>query len=289
MSDSENSIFLSRPRTGINRLNKYELEEARTHRLKHLRMWIVTREILSYLYFLWTIYTLTYSNRNSNAFVQHDYTKITTINEYWSWLENSFVENIRAQKWYNNKLSTDLRGFTNDKFNRLIGWTTVRQVRVKSETCKAQSTTQLLNITCESDYDLFNEDQRTFQPGWINENHTTINYSSSIRNAYLYRTSKQLNTYIYISDHKTYGSGEYVNEIRGLLTDIQKNLSTLQKLGWIDEKTRAVIIQCTLYNPNAQLFTSVTFLAEFLPIGGMLPTARFEPIHLQGYFIILSL
>ncbi|CAF1471794.1 unnamed protein product [Adineta ricciae] len=91
---------------------------------------------------------LTYSNRNVNTFLQvnhlrrffvnvghaqNDYTKITTIDDYWLWLENSFLKNIRAHKWCNNnKVSTDLRGFTNDTSNRLVGWVTITQLRVTS-------------------------------------------------------------------------------------------------------------------------------------------------------------
>ncbi|CAF4348277.1 unnamed protein product, partial [Adineta steineri] len=50
-------------------------------------------------------------------------------------------------------------------------------------------------------------------------------------------------------------------------------------LDWIDEKTRAVFIQLTLYNPSVELFTAVTLLAEFLPTGGIYTIARFEPIN----------
>ena len=108
------------------------------------------------------------------------------------------------------------------------------------------------------------------------------NYSSSISNAFRYRSSKELDTYVYIGDHATYGSGGYVYEFRGRLSSLQSNLSQLHQLGWIDEKTRAVIIQCTLYNPNAQLYTSVTLLVEFLSTGGLIPTARFEPLSFHG-------
>jgi polycystin 1L2 len=135
-------------------------------------------------------------------------------------------------------------------------------------------------MTYKSDYNLFNEEQRSFQPGWIHQ--ITNNYSSSIHNAYLYKSSKQLDTYIYVGNHETYGSGGYVYEFRGRLSDLRSNLSKLHQLGWIDDKTRAVIIQCTLYNPNAQLFTSVTLLIELLSTGGIIPTARFEPINFQS-------
>jgi len=45
-----------------------------------------------------------------------------------------------------------------------------------------------------------------------------------------------------------------------------------------------VIIQLTLYNPNVQLFTSLTFLAEILSTGGVHATARFEPFNFYGNF-----
>ncbi len=53
----------------------------------------------------------------------------------------------------------------------------------------------------------------------------------------------------------------------------KNSLPKLHQLEWIDEKTRAVIIQ---------LFTSVTFLVEILSTGGIIATARFESINLYS-------
>jgi hypothetical protein len=47
-------------------------------------------------------------------------------------LEESFVDNIRAQSWYNGDPPKYLSGFINDKTNRLIGWPIMRQLRIKS-------------------------------------------------------------------------------------------------------------------------------------------------------------
>ncbi len=41
------------------------------------------------------------------------------------------MSNIRAQQWYNGEPPRNLSGFINDKSNRLIGWATMRQLRVK--------------------------------------------------------------------------------------------------------------------------------------------------------------
>jgi hypothetical protein len=156
----------------------------------------------------------------------------------------------------------------------------MRQLRIKSELC-------FINLTCEYDYSFSNEDKDSYEPGWLNQ--TTQIYSSSIEQSFIYNSSKQLDTYIYIGDYQTYNRGGYVYEFRGRLSDIQSNLSELHQLEWIDDKTRAVIIQLSLYNPNVELFTSVSFLIEFLPTGGIYPQYRFEPMNFNGNFILFSL
>src|ERR1700722_4139365 len=109
---------------------------------------------------------------------------------------------------------------------------------------------------CENDYELSSEERSSFYPGWVNE--TKQNYSSSISQAFVYQTSEQLDTYPYEGEYGTYNSGGYVYDFRGRLSDLQSNLSQLYQLEWIDEQTRAVIIQMSLYNPNVQMFTCVT-------------------------------
>ena len=103
----------------------------------------------------------------------------------------------------------------------------------------------------------------------------------------MYTKDKQPDTYLYTGTHATYGSGGYVYEIRGRLSDIRSNLSTLHHLEWTDEKTRAVLIQSTFYNPNVQLFTALTFLVEFLSTGGISPTTRFELTSIYLYILVL--
>jgi hypothetical protein len=195
------------------------------------------------------------------------------------------VSNIRAQQWYNGEPPRNLSGFINDKSNRFIGWATMRQLRIKSDLCHIKNE---ITSTCLYDYSLSNEEKDSYQPGWLNE--TIGTYSSSIRQSFVYKSSEELDTYIYAGNYGTYYGGGYVYEFRGRLTDLQSNLSQLHGLGWIDNKTRGVIIQLTLYNPNVQLFTSVTFLVEILSTGGIYPTARFEPMNFYGilFFSIIK-
>ena len=154
------------------------------------------------------------------------------------------------------------------------------------DTCPVKSFLQSIILHCYEDYKASTEENRRFYPGW-STNQTTQNYSSSINQAFIYQTGDQLETYSYVGQYATYGSGGYVYEFRDL-SNIRNDLSQLHQLGWIDRQTRAVIIQLNLYNPSIPLFTSCTILIEILSSSGVFPSAVFEPLDFDGndlYFI----
>jgi len=92
----------------------------------------------------------------------------------------------------------NLSGYINDKTNRLIGWITMRQLRIRSCQCQVQ-----LNFTaeCEDDYSLSNEEKQSFKPGWKLDNQTNQNYSSTIVGAFKYQSGDELDSYMYIGEH----------------------------------------------------------------------------------------
>ncbi len=153
----------------------------------------------------------------------------------------------------------------------------MRQLRVKSHQCQDR---QIVSISCEDDYSFSNEEKTSFDPGWNNQ--TTQLYSSSIQQAFKYQNGDELDSYITKGKHGTYGTGGYVYEFRGRLSELRNNLSELHQLEWINNQTRAVIIQFNLYNPNVQLFTSIKLLIEFLSSSGLSTESHFEPFSFQS-------
>ena len=122
--------------TQSNRLTQNEILYARNDRIKEIHMWSLLHQIFIYLIFLCLLFLLTYSNRTANSYpqAQHlqnhfDFDDITTIDEYWNWLEESFIGNLRAQQWYNGNQPRNLSGYVNDKTNRLIGWATNETIK----------------------------------------------------------------------------------------------------------------------------------------------------------------
>ncbi|CAF1667400.1 unnamed protein product, partial [Adineta ricciae] len=170
----DENLFTYRNPIRANRLTENEVISLREERLKEIEMWSMIREIVVYLTFLLFLFIFVYSDRDLNSFLQvnHlrkyflntrqenlDFTKISTVDDYWNWLEKSFIKNLRAQKWYNDDPPRNLSGFINDKSNRLIGWATMRQLRVKSELCVKRD---FIDQLCSSDYNFVNEDRNSY-------------------------------------------------------------------------------------------------------------------------------
>lgn len=186
--------------------------------------------------------------------------------------------------WYNGDQPRGLNGYLDEKSNRLIGWVTMRQLRSQMKFCSDQRVIS----ECIDEYSLFNEEKQSFQPGWTNETNNE-QFSSAILKSFQYQTDESLDTYYTNGKHGIYSGNGYVYEFRGSLANVKQNLSKLHSLGWIDRKSRAIFIQMTLYNPNVQLFTSVTLLSEFLSTGGVFTSNRFEPFQFYSTIKYLTM
>ena len=61
-----------------------------------------------------------------NPFV--DFLKVREVNQWWQWLNTTLLPNVRVQNWYNGDPPYGLRGYLDDRVNRIIGYALVRQV-----------------------------------------------------------------------------------------------------------------------------------------------------------------
>jgi polycystin 1L2 len=292
----------SRPRARPIRLHAHEIDEARRHRSQEMKLHAILHDVLITVGFLGVLFVLSYSqdSSSSHAQVQHLRQHLTqesrslaslemypTLDNYWQWLTTTFTRAIRAQPWYNGDVPRHLNGFLNDKTSRLIGWPTMRQVRVRSESC---ADTQIRTEQCYDDYGWSNEERRSFDVAWTNETTASDNQTnrSSVERAFLYRSSEMLDSYVYVGEHGSYAGGGYVYEFRGRGREMQGNLTELHRLNWIDRQTRAVLIQLNVYNPNVQLFTSVIIATEFLNTGIIQSSIRVEPMHFYCELFLYS-
>ena len=84
--------------------------------------------------------------------------------------------------------------------------------------------------------------------------------------------------------HARMHSGCIINRIKGSNKAIKKRMNQLQQQHWINNHTRAVLLEFSTYNPNVNLFAVCTIAAEWIPGGGIIPYYRVDPIRLITFF-----
>ena len=54
------------------------------------------------------------------------------MGDFWSWTTDKLSPGLRANKWYNNLQPYGLAGYLNDFSSRMVGYATLRQLRVRN-------------------------------------------------------------------------------------------------------------------------------------------------------------
>ena len=52
-----------------------------------------------------------------------DFNKVREVNQWWMWVNHTLIPNVRVQNWYNGAPPYGLRGYLDDRVNRIIGET----------------------------------------------------------------------------------------------------------------------------------------------------------------------
>ncbi|CAM2704040.1 unnamed protein product [Rotaria socialis] len=282
---------------------KAALKILRENRLKEMKSWAILRELFFLLLFLGVLYAISFANRDvgsAHHMVDHlrkeylgsDLSRgferskrgnkyavvsgsILSVVDYWKWLQDDFPNKYILTRW--NDYSTTAKVLQKmTKTNRVIGWPTLRQLRVKNDTCPRTVLQGQMDIDdCNLPYTWYNEAKIPF--GF----NIHANDSPKFLKTFTYQPSEDY-TLVYSTPHATYMPGGYIHEIQGDSNDtIRNGFLYLQNHRWIDRYTRAVFLTLALYNPNANLFVHCSFILEQLPdIRQVIFRASFQPFRL---------
>ena len=98
-----------------------------------------------------------------------DFYNVRDTNQWWTWLNTTLLPNVRVQNWYNGDPPYGLRGYMDDRVNRIIGFAMVRQVREKVGTCRSPILMRDYVDSCTGDMIMptFDEDYRYYCMNWM--------------------------------------------------------------------------------------------------------------------------
>ncbi|XP_006888187.1 PREDICTED: polycystic kidney disease and receptor for egg jelly-related protein [Elephantulus edwardii] len=220
-----------------------------------------------------------YYNRFIWDYFSVDLGSVTKLEHIYRWLNKVVVP------LFHNDLNPT---FLFDSSSKILGLPLMRQVRAMPNRKKCLSDKNLVlndikwEIQCHPEYGIDPED--------------TQNYSSSWQDAGKQATGMNPNGFIYQRQEKkwmyhsygllhTYGPGGYVFYF---FPDQQQFNSTLRlkelKDGnWLDEKTWAVILELTTFNPDVNLFCSISVIFEVSQIGIVNSSASVHSFALSDF------
>ena len=144
---------------------------------------------------------------------------------------------------------------------------------------------------CLLPYSENNEDKsQYYQPKWIavKLNLTTawnkLELYELCPKPWRYHTRHILQTMRYKGVINSYDGGGYVADLGYNEESALNVISELQNHEWIDEFTAAVFIEFSVHEPSSRLFSSVKYLYERLPTGGVLTSTNVQTLALYPPF-----
>ena len=181
---------------------------------------------------------------------------IGNLDDCWEWLLGQFFGIFFQDSWYNDEPFKDTPAYRLFNYNyRLIGRVSLRQVRVKKNSCKVPTAMQVLVTACYSEYKESPEieDQETYGPADA---------------PFKWQSQQELKTRTYYGFYNSYGGGGYRVLLSNEAEATESTLQQLKKNKWLDEGTRALFVNANMYVPALNNLALVTYVIEFPAAGG---------------------
>ncbi|XP_078692733.1 polycystin-2-like [Branchiostoma floridae x Branchiostoma belcheri] len=99
------------------------------------------------------------------------------------------------------------------------------------------------------------------------EFHDCLSAENNGQDPWRYTFAPVIDAFPYLGERGTYSAGGYVTSLGRTEQTSLARTAYLQRLDWLDDKTRAVFIELTLYNPHVNLFSVVSMAVEFTNLG----------------------
>ncbi|CAF0730830.1 unnamed protein product [Adineta steineri] len=291
-------------------IDSSEMAAAREQRLREIKMGEVIREIVIYVFFTIILLFLSYQSRDTNSygvyrdtknlFITTDFHEVNSLGKWWDYCDNVLLKGLYAQKWYNEKnLTWREKLTTGSRVSMRVGAPRIRQLRVKENSCRVHRRIKHVIKHCRDDYNWFDDDTKDYTPKWetilnktaMNLVNESNNGSKRCKTPWCYQSSARTKSGPFTGLYKTYKGGGYVVSLGRTHEKGATIIRELRSQNWLDQLTRAVFIDFSLYNANVNLFISVTLSFEMTSMGSVIQDYQIKIFrlydHIGGYGMLV--
>lgn len=79
-----------------------------------------------------------------------------------------------------------------------------------------------------------------------------------------YTDSTELQSASHAAAIRTYGGGGYILRLTGFIEELNSKIETLKTENWVDNRTRALIVEFSVYNAQVRSMKTRLFLKNIL-------------------------
>ncbi|KGL76395.1 Polycystic kidney disease and receptor for egg jelly-related protein, partial [Tinamus guttatus] len=231
---------------------------------------VFLKDIICHLVFLTLILNLAYSTENTNSFYYNQFihdqfsdrlSGVDKLEHIFTWVNGVFLPLL-----HNDIQPT----FLSDSCSKTIGLPRMRQVRAKDTEKKCFRPGSFVNkyviskSHCLHNYGSDTQEKGDYAGTWVRTAKEYVSKDASSYTGFTYQPNKTPWVYYTFGDLHIYGPAGY--PFYFFPAEGRRNSTTrldiLKKSNWLDEKTWAVIIELTTFNPDVDLFCCISVIFE---------------------------
>ncbi|RUS72700.1 hypothetical protein EGW08_019536 [Elysia chlorotica] len=188
--------------------------------------------------------------------------KMSTPKEMFDWARDYLAPFLyEITRWKNLTMGNSTRA-TASLATYKIGPTRIRQHRMPQQGCESPSQLQPFRSRCIPSWSSSDLAWADYTTNWKLEHYTGA-YSDRPRSPWRYSRWAHVGGTPVAGRLGFYPIGGYVHDMSGTLEEVKANLTELENLHWVDEWTKVVFIETTIYTANINMFALITALFEF--------------------------
>ena len=138
---------------------------------------------------------------------------------------------------------------------------------------------------CYGPYSHSNQDKTPFNtPGWVSVANLTNKeeLEKLCPRPWRYQTAEETETFPKWGDEASYAGGGYVADLGYSIDTASGVIDSLELRGWLDRKTRVVMVEFAFFNPTTNILSVSTYFFERFPTGGTTAFTRTRTISLYS-------
>lgn len=258
------------------------------------RMNIVVFKLFSYIVFIIVVVILSKQDRKTSCFYLNTsvrrvfatpmFENVRSKADFWNWVQTDYASSLSSEDFYNNtRAKIPREKYLKDSSSIIISISRMRQIRLKSINCSVDSMI-VKTKGCTLPFRSSLMDTNHYDPKWKTYTNASEDTDFPVIRYKSYWLYQEESDSVSITGRlaKYPGSG-FMVPLVNTPKNARMQLKMLRNDEWIDDQTRAVFVELSVYNPPTGFLCTVKLIAEFLPTGNVVTTSQLHSINFQLY------